>query len=79
MEYKKLDNLLDDESLDAVLKNFKYDNKENEKGYKAITVWVPEEYKIKYGEIQRKSSRTFCKTLRDLILISIDKTISKSE
>lgn len=43
-----------------------------------ITIWLPKEYKIRYDKLQQKSSRRFCKKLRELFMMAIDKTEAKA-
>lgn len=61
-------------SLDDVLDDFNPSEHENTCNYKPITLWLPENYKLRYDQLQQKSSRRFCKKLREIILIAIDKT-----
>lgn len=65
-------------SLDEVLGDFEQTEEETWGPRKPITIWIPESYKIKYDKIQDKSSRRFCKKLRELVLIAIDKTDLKA-
>lgn len=65
------------EELLEVLNNFTTNGKDVKHSFKPITLWLPEDYKIRYDDLQKKSSRRFCKKLRELVLIAIDKTDSK--
>lgn len=44
--------------------------------FKPITIWVPVSYKNKYDELQLKTKKSLCRTLRDLIIAGIDEAES---
>lgn len=69
---------MSEKSLDDVLNNFEMTTKEASGDKKPITFWIPENYKIKYDDIQKKSNSTFGKKIRELVLIAIDKTSEKT-
>jgi hypothetical protein len=61
------------------MENFSINANETQaENLKPITLWIPENYKLKYDELQQKSNRRFCKKLRELMLAAIDKTESKA-
>jgi len=65
-------------SLDDVLNEFGSESeKSSDKKNSPLTLWVPESYKIRYDKLQKTSRRGFCRKLRELILIAIEKTDSK--
>lgn len=65
-------------SLDDVLNEFKTDTaKHEDKKNCPLTIWVPETYKARYDKLQKNSRRGFCKKLKELVLIAIEKTDSK--
>lgn len=65
-------------SLDDVLGDFTIPEKQAACALKPITVWVPENKKVLYDELQQKSSRQFGKKVRELIIMAIDKTDKKA-
>lgn len=40
---------------------------------KPLTIWVPNDYKEKYGDLQKKSGRKFSKHLQAVVKLAIDK------
>jgi len=46
---------------------------ESTAGYKAITIWVPGEYKGKFDEIQKRTSRKFSRKAREILMVAIDR------
>jgi hypothetical protein len=65
-----------DVSIDSLLENLISTNsspvhRENEK---PVTTWLPEDSKEKYDRIQDATSRKFSKTLKEIIIRSIDMT-----
>lgn len=41
---------------------------------KNITLWIPEDHKTKYDQLQKLSKQAFCDHLRKLVLREIEKT-----
>jgi hypothetical protein len=68
------------DSLDDILKSFEIDNSETlgaeDRG--AITIWIPKKYEERYKMIQEKSNKKFSKTLRKVVMTSIDKVDNAS-
>lgn len=66
-------------SLDAVLGDFNLPETQVAGAkLKPITVWIPEEKKLTYDELQQKSSRQFGKkVIKELIIMAIDKADKK--
>ncbi len=64
-------------SLDDILGDF--DNIKTEKcgERRPITVWVSEETKAQYDQIQVDSSKQFSKKIRELVIMAINKTSQK--
>lgn len=69
---------MEEKSLDGVFMEFNSLELETPSPQKAVTIWLPEEYKIKYDQIQKNSGRKFCKKVREMFMLAIDKTIEKS-
>jgi hypothetical protein len=44
---------------------------------KMIGIWLPETYKIKFDELQRKTRTNFGKKIKDMIILAIDKVEDK--
>jgi len=65
-------------SLEELFSDLSETDKLSMKKRKPVTVWLPEEYKIKYGKIQETSNGKFCKKIRELIIMSIDMVESKT-
>jgi hypothetical protein len=65
-------------SLDDVLNDFSVEPTQPAGDYTTITLWVHKDYKARYDELQKKTSRRFCKKLRELIMIAIDTTQAKA-
>lgn len=42
---------------------------------KALTIWILEEYKTKFEELQDRTDKKFGKKLKELIYLAIDKAI----
>jgi len=70
---------MSDKSLDDVIGGFELGGASAEMGEdrKPITIWVHKDYKTDYDDLQRKSNGQFCKTLRQIFMLSIDKAKSK--
>ncbi len=52
------------------------DNEKPKYSFKAITIWLPCDYKEKYDALQILSKKQLSKTLRDLIIAGIDEADS---
>jgi hypothetical protein len=73
MYYKKMSN----KSLTEILSSFNELEKKDFTKTKPFTLWLPEEYKVRYDVLQAKSSRQFTKVIRDLVMYAIDETDHK--
>jgi hypothetical protein len=72
---------MDMKSLDDVLVNFDPGKQEatfHERN-KPLTVWVPNETKEMYDTIQNNSGFEFSKRLREIIILAIEKTASRTQ
>lgn len=67
---------MDDKSLDDIMLSFDPGEEESNfhESHKPLTVWVPNDQKMKYSRIQKKSRNKFSKKLRELIIRAIEKT-----
>jgi diadenosine tetraphosphate (Ap4A) HIT family hydrolase len=63
---KSLDSILDDLGTDL----FSTDERPETK---PVTMWIPNEYKSKYDELQEQSKKKFGKKLQELVMASIDR------
>lgn len=66
-------------SLEELFSDLGAGDKISMKNRKPVTVWLPEEYKNKYGKIQEKSNSRFGKKIRELIIMAIDEVESKNQ
>ena len=57
-------------SLDAILADFS--TEEPKAADRAVTIWVPAEYKARYDRLQKVSDRRFCKKVREALLALIE-------
>lgn len=66
------------QSVDELIKNFDlYKNSEDRReNCSCITLWISNDYKAKYDQIQLESKRRFAKLLQTLVKYSIDKITS---
>lgn len=62
-------------NLDSVFDNLQSDLSDHVviSQRQAITIWLPDEYKIKYDLLQERTKRRFGKLVKELLKKSIDK------
>lgn len=66
------------DSLDDIFEGFEIIEHEplTSKNRGGVTIWLPEEYKAKFQELQQRTGRRFGKKVQQLLMKSIDRVAS---
>lgn len=61
--------------IDTVFEDFVIDENQESKGLRrgGVNIWLPEQYKDRFKDLQVRSNRRFGKKIQELVIKAIDK------